>query len=646
MLAPQRPYPADAYQPAILDHYRLVGPLIEASFGGDPIVYANYPSGFDQPRLFGITDVPLSASKLLWAIHAKFAVEFLGWAPLPGDPDRLRFARIIMKLPSDKSFARLCTGAARMREHLREDGVDAAVLVESHDVIALWVPLADAPHAAVVRAWLHRLCDRAVAADPRLFTTEKNAVKPNRIHLHVGSNARRRFSGLPYSLRGAPDLPVIMPVTWDELAGFRPHAMTAATFPARLAERGDVFAAELKRIGTQRLPVAAPAMAVSPIDETVDSGPRGHIIGAALAILGDGKVRTADDILKEALARKLVPPNTTRKYIYTALSGYIGRCLGRGRKPQIVQDTARRFLINEPPDDWPDLVDLPAAEPDDALDGLIKRLESTSRGDDPEAFEFACCDALAHLGFLVTHLGGHAQPDGYADAELGVLGYRVMIECKTAEHAVTHPSAAQEAGKFLDAFHGDVAVLLGPDFFGWADILAELKTHRVTALSVPDLVTLLELRADPLELRAILVPGFADDAVNDLVWERRHGKLKRILTVAALVQREGWNAQHIAAAQHAAAAQHVRADAARLTVDAPRLNVDAPRLTVDAPRLTVDAAMLVVDAALAAAGSTQGCTREEIEAAFAHLTDPAIKAATWLDTAHTAIVILYAALSC
>jgi hypothetical protein len=125
-----------------------------------------------------------------------------------------------------------------------------------------------------------------------------------------------------------------------------------------------------------------------------------------------------------------------------------------------------------------------------------------------------------------------------------------MIECKTAAHAVTHPSAAEEAGKFIDAFHGDVAVLLGPDFFGWADILAELKTHRVTALSVPDLVTLLELCADPLELRAIFIPGFADDAVNDLVWEPRHGKLKRILTVSALVQREGWSAQHIAAAQH------------------------------------------------------------------------------------------------
>jgi hypothetical protein len=38
-----------------------------------------------------------------------------------------------------------------------------------------------------------------------------------------------------------------------------------------------------------------------------------------------------------------VPPNTTAHYIYTALFEYIGRQLGRGRKPPIVQDAKRLF---------------------------------------------------------------------------------------------------------------------------------------------------------------------------------------------------------------------------------------------------------------------------------------------------------------
>jgi hypothetical protein len=50
--------------------------------------------------------------------------------------------------------------------------------------------------------------------------------------------------------------------------------------------------------------------------------------------------------------------------------------------------------------------------------------------------------------------------------------------------------------------------------------------------------------------------------------------------------------------------------------------------------------MMLVDEALHVAGSTQACTREEVEAAFLHLTDPLVGSATWLDDTHTAIVIL------
>ena len=50
--------------------------------------------------------------------------------------------------------------------------------------------------------------------------------------------------------------------------------------------------------------------------------------------------------------------------------------------------------------------------------------------------------------------------------------------------------------------------------------------------------------------------------------------------------------------------------------------------------------MLLVDAALRAAGSTQACTREEVEEAFAHLTDPLVGSGAYLDGTHSAIAIL------
>jgi hypothetical protein len=116
-------------------------------------------------------------------------------------------------------------------------------------------------------------------------------------------------------------------------------------------------------------------------------------------------------------------------------------------------------------------------------------------------------------------------------------------------------------------------------------------------LAVPELQTLLHLRATPLEIERLLVPGYASDSIAALLWDRRHGTAKRVATVAALIVQQGWNAQKTAAAQGGAQ---------------------------NAPRVTVDAAMLLVDEALQAAGSTQACTKEEVEQAFAWLAGPMV----------------------
>lgn len=599
-----------ALQPHILAHYELAGPLLERSFGGDPIVLTNYPAGFDHPPHRRITDVPLSTRKLLWCVHRFYAIEFAGWAPLATDDERLRFARILLEPNAETPFARVREAAERLRTHLHAERVDAAVLFDGRHGIALWIPLAAAPRADVIRPWLHAICARAVAAEPLLFTTEPNTADNGRIHLHVASNAKNHFSALPYSLRGTENLRVVTPVRWEDLETADPAAITAATFPVYLETHGDLFAAEVARIGSQDMPSSGDD-AASPQLLAANSAPRGHVILAAIELLEDGKARSADAILAEALARNLVPPHTTRKYVYTALIEYIARQTGRGRKPQIVQDAERNFRINEPPDDWPDLIAPAERAPDPTLEPLIARLEATATGGDPMLFEQACCDAFAHLGFRTRRLGGHAEPDGIADAELGPLAYRMLLECKTAKTVVTQPDAA-EASKFLHAFNADYGLLIGPDFTDETQLVQELRTHGVTAFTVTDLITLLDLAANPLELRALLQPGFASEAIADLAWDRRHGRTKRIATLVTLIQREGWREQCAAAVQ------------------------PAPH---DAPHLTVDAAMFLVDRALRAAGSTCSCSRDEVALAFAHLTDPLIATAVRLE-ADDAIVIL------
>ena len=442
---------------------------------------------------------------------------------------------------------------------------------------------------------------------------------------------------------------MVTPIPWESVVDaevLQYEQVYAENFVEYMQGYGDLFSREVHRIGDQRLPeFPRPILTAPDLSAT-----HGHVITAAIAVLEDGKARTAEEIWEEALARKLIPPQTKRQYIYSALIEYIARWLGRGRKPQIVQDASRKFRINEPPDDWPDLVALPTRAPDAAADALIERLKTTSNGKDPDAFEIACCDAFAHLGFRSQHIGGHRNPDGYADAILGPLGYRVMLESKTSTHppsvrgekgkphshgGVIFRPDVPEAAKFVEKFGADYAVLIGPDFENEIETLNEAKQHKVVIFTVNDLATLLHLGADALEIRAILdEPGFAMEKIGDLVWERRHGRVKRVATVAALIQRAGWAAQVTAAEQRAPS---VSPSEVEEPLPAPK---NGHARSPEAPRLTVDAAMLLVDQALRDAGSTQACTREEVEAAFAHLTDPLVGAATWLDTSRTAIAIL------
>jgi DNA primase len=594
-----------ALQSRALAHYSRVAPLIERSLSGTPVVYANYPGGIDKPPAFNVTAVALSRNKLLWLIHAKYAVEFYTWAPLPDDDDRLQFARILLEARGEVGFDRVKLAAIAIRALLFGAArLEAIPILDGGTGIALWIPLADAPHATPLRAWLHALCAQAVAKHPDLVSTEYNTHHDGRVHLHVQSNAPGHYSAVPYGLR-AQGLTVATPIHWEELGSFETAAaFTAGTIGERVDQRGDVFAIELAPIAYQRSPL--PALMVPP------QAPRGHIITAAIEILEDGKPRTADELLDEALKRKLVPANTLHKYVYSALIEYIARQIGRGRKPPIVQDALRRFRINEPPDDWQDLVPNPAPVVNQETQALCDRLDATGSGDDPAAFELAVCDAFAHLGFVTQHLGDRAQPDGIADAILGPRGYRVTIECKTAKGVVTNPDAA-EASKFREAYNAQLSVLVGPGFPEETELLNELHAHVVTALTIADLQTLLHIRATALEVQTILQPGYAGDVIADLLWQRSHGLAKRVKTIAYLIQREGWNAQTTAAKQGGPA---------------------------NAPHINIDAAMLIVDEALRAAGSIQACTRDDVNLAFELLTNPAVGEAAWTDDSKSSLVAL------
>jgi hypothetical protein len=174
------------------------------------------------------------------------------------------------------------------------------------------------------------------------------------------------------------------------------------------------------------------------------------------------------------------------------------------------------------------------------------------------------------------------------------------------------PDAA-EAAKYVAIYGAQYAALVGPAFGNDIELAAELRAHGVTAFTNDDLATLLQAGATAAELRAVFAPGFAADAIEALLWEREHGARKRVAVVCDILCSAGWRNQVAAA------------------------HVGDPS---DAPHLDEDAAMMLVDEELLGRqGSQRPADRADIRRAFAHLTDPLVARAVWLDDSHNAIVV-------
>jgi hypothetical protein len=343
------------------------------------------------------------------------------------------------------------------------------------------------------------------------------------------------------------------------------------------------------------------------------------VVDAAIAVLADGKPRTADEIYADGKKRGLFGPGIDGKRLYTALQAYIQRALGRGEKPACVQDIDRRFRINRPIDDWPAIdttglppLATPTAPPHSAA-ATLSALQKAASGCDPDAFELAVCAAFELFGFASTHIGGHEAPDGHADALLGELRYRVMLECKLepGNHIAASDGVAQ-AARYREAYRADYCAIIGlsPDIE--RIFISELRTHHVAGWTVDDIIRAVTLRLDCSQMRELFASGPASYGLDDIVWAQLHGQAKRFRVVASLLIELGLAQQRLAG-----------------TLEDPK----------SAPRLTADVALSTVDERLTAAGSTHGVTREEIDAAFTWLTSPYVGRAVWTGDDHAAIVI-------
>ncbi len=602
----------------LLQHYAAAGPLMERDLGPIPFVWSTLPGGIDGPTIYhgplspktrpkaAVVDVatasghhryPVLSTGRIEGLVRYGAVEIYSWSPSRDDPTRARFARLLLEAPNADAKS-LNAALDAVEAILREGGLESLRVYDGGKGAAVWIPFADEPSYEEVRLWLHEECAKAVERNPELLTLAPNVKGGAPIHLHVLSNAVGRFSAVPFSVRAQAGLPVAMPVdpsALDGQHGYSPFAngmVRVENFGDWMKKYADPFTTRPNSFYEQKF-----GGRVRVVQHAVMAAVKSHgpIVSAAIVVLQDGRPHTAESILAIATKRGLFSAPTTQKYVYTSLIEYIARANGNGRKPAIVQNADRTFRINEAPDLWPALSEKAVSAPTPEIAALIERLEQSAGSADTSAFEEAVCDAFAALGFAATHDGGQKAPDGYADALLGPLSYRTMIECKSADEGINDPGVF-EAAKFKDSYGAQFCALVGRAFSGEIEVVKELHNHGVSTWTVADLQTVLRLEANPLEIRVLLAPGFASDALDDLVWERQHGRAKRVRLIADAIVRTGWTTQ---AGYHGDPQQ--------------------------APKITEDVAMVLVNADLAAQGSDATCSREDVAAAIEYLASPLVR---------------------
>jgi len=121
------------------------------------------------------------------------------------------------------------------------------------------------------------------------------------------------------------------------------------------------------------------------------------------------------------------------------------------------------------------------------------------------------------------------------------------------------------------------------------------------------------MATNPYEMIPLFDPGRASNVLDDIEWERRHGRAKRVRTIANVLLEEGWKAQVLAAKE-------------------------GPR--EEAPLLNEDAAMMLVDAWLEEQGAKTGCTHADVRSAFDYLTSPLVARAIHGEEGISPIILL------
>jgi bifunctional non-homologous end joining protein LigD len=263
----------------LLAYYRDLAPVFLPYFADRPVTLRVFPEGIHGPSFYRrdlpddappwlrhvdyhaptagrVVDLPLidDVAGVIWLANAG-AIEFHLWsARLPdlAEPDQAIFD---LDPGEHASFRDVLQAAVHLREALEQVGLRGYAKTSGGRGLHVYLPLAPGHTYKDVRAWVKGMATALAAANPQSIAVPRGAThRGQHVTIDYAQNSIGRNTAAPYTVRALPGAPVSTPLTWDEVAAgeVRPSDLTLRTVPARVQERGDLFAPVLGR--DQRLP--------------------------------------------------------------------------------------------------------------------------------------------------------------------------------------------------------------------------------------------------------------------------------------------------------------------------------------------------------------------------------------------------------
>ncbi|HSW40983.1 MAG TPA: DNA ligase D [Patescibacteria group bacterium] len=256
----------------LVRYMALVAPVMLPHLAGRALNLARYPNGIEgdffwqkdaargtpdwvtrwrepdppdrRPHAYVVAD---GIATLAW-LGNQAAVELHPWTSGIDAPAEPRWALVDIDPGPRTTWEETLALAGLYRRAFDHLGVQGVPKVTGKRGIQVFVPLRRGYSFEETRAWVEQISRAVGGAVPDLVSWEwSRERRDGRARLDYTQNWRNRTLVGPYSARPAPGLPVSAPITWDELddPALRPDRWTIRTILARVAERGDLFAAAL-----------------------------------------------------------------------------------------------------------------------------------------------------------------------------------------------------------------------------------------------------------------------------------------------------------------------------------------------------------------------------------------------------------------